>query len=82
MRDVMIDHHHHPAGLGWLFRGDGWTGLVEKLPQPGDLFDAEFVGVRMFEESPLCANREDELITSVRFYFSDSTNEIDCVRPA
>jgi len=81
MRNMMINHHNHPAGLRWFLRCECRTGLSQKLPQPGDFVDAEVVSVRMLEESSLRAHRKDKLITAMGLHIADLTDQLDSVSP-
>jgi hypothetical protein len=78
----MINHYNHPAGLRGLCQRGSWSGVTEKLTQPGNLFDAKIVRVRMFEERSLCSHDKNRLIPAVILYLADVTDEFYRVRPA
>jgi hypothetical protein len=40
VRNMMINHHNHPAGLRWLSGRKGWACLTEEFSQPRYFFDA------------------------------------------
>jgi hypothetical protein len=88
---VVIDCHHHAAGLVELGGLAGSSGLIsglgsgldigvmEKIAQAGNLFDVEIVAARALEEFSLCADYEEILIVSVGLDFADLCNQInDC----
>ena len=79
--DVVIHNDHHPAGLRRLPGWELWSGIPEKLTQPGDFFDTEFVSLRMLEERSLCADGEDKLIVAVGMHFADLSDQFYGVSP-
>ncbi|RXH55884.1 hypothetical protein GRAN_2741 [Granulicella sibirica] len=81
MGDMMVNHYDHATGLRCMIGYPLGACVAEKLPQAGDLFDAEFMRVWVFEESTLRPYGKDKLVATVRFNLADSANEVNGVRP-
>ena len=79
---VMIDHDYDAMRLDGITCASVRAGLFQELAEARNLFNTEFMAVRLLKERSLRTNDEGELSVSMRLRSAELLNQFNYLAPA